>query len=69
MEKNKKKASLKDVASYVGVSTSLVSFVLNGKGRLHRVSEDTIAKIKKAAEKLNYQPNSLRKASGKGRAA
>ncbi|MBQ3710812.1 MAG: LacI family DNA-binding transcriptional regulator [Bacteroidales bacterium] len=67
MDKNKKKASLKDVASYVGVSTSLVSFVLNGKGRLHRVSEETIAKIKKAAEKLNYQPNSFAKSLREGK--
>lgn len=67
MTANKKHASLKDIASYVGVSTSLVSFVLNGKGRLHRVSEETIARINEAAAKLNYQPNIFAKSLREGK--
>ena len=67
MKTNKKNASLKDIANYVGVSTSLVSFVLNGKGRQHRVSEEMIEKINAAAETLNYQPNIFAKSLREGK--
>ena len=40
-----KKVLLKDIAGAVGVSTALVSFVLNGKGDEFRVGEDTARKI------------------------
>ena len=67
MNAGKKHASLKDIANYVGVSTALVSFVLNGKGRQHRVSEEMIKKIKAAAEALNYQPNIFAKSLREGK--
>lgn len=53
----KQKTSLKDIAINVGVSTSLVSYVLNNKYKENRVSEDTANKIRKAAKELNYYPN------------
>jgi len=52
-----RKTSLKDIANKVGVSTSLVSYVLNNKDRENRVSEETANKIRKAAKELNYFPN------------
>ena len=67
MVKKGKHASLKDIAQYVGVSTSLVSFVLNGKGRQHRVSEEMIKTINEAAQKLNYQPNTFAKSLREGK--
>ena len=67
MNTSKKHASLKDIANYVGVSTSLVSFVLNGKARQHRVSDEMVRKIKDAAEKLNYQPNIFAKSLREGK--
>ena len=56
----KKKISLKHIADKVGVSPSLVSYVLNGK-RTDRINEDTAAKIKKAAAALRYRPNQIAK--------
>lgn len=53
----KQKTSLKDIAIKVGVSTSLVSYVLNNKYKENRVSEDTANIIRKAAKELNYFPN------------
>lgn len=53
----KSKASLKDIAKKVGVSIPLVSYVLTGKGKENRVSEETAQKILKVAKELNYQPN------------
>ena len=42
-----RKTSLKDIASKVGVSASLVSYVLNNKDKENRVSKETANKIKK----------------------
>ncbi len=51
----KKKATIKDVAKYAGVSTAAVSYVLNGKES--RVSPDTVKKIHEAIHALHYIPN------------
>ena len=39
-----KKTSLNDIAKQLGVSKTLVSLVLNGKGREHRISEEICKK-------------------------
>lgn len=52
-----RKTSLKDIANKVGVSASLVSYVLNNKDKENRVAEETAKKIRKAAKELNYFPN------------
>lgn len=67
MTAGKSHASLKDIASHVGVSISLVSFVLNGKAREHRVSEEMVRKIEEAAAELNYQPNIFAKSLREGK--
>jgi LacI family transcriptional regulator len=54
-----KNVSIKDIARYVGVSTTTVSFVLNGKAKEKRISEELKNKILKAAAKLNYRPNQI----------
>ncbi|HJV78582.1 MAG TPA: substrate-binding domain-containing protein, partial [Paludibacter sp.] len=54
----KKNVSLKDIAEQVGVSTALVSYVLNNKLK-DRINKDVAAKIRKAAEDLNYRPNQI----------
>lgn len=48
--------TLKDVANRAGVSTSLVSYVLNGK---KTVRPETHARIIKAVKELDYRPNLL----------
>ncbi len=53
----KKRVSIKDIAEKVGVSTALVSYVLNGKEREARVGEEIAAKVRKVAAEMNYQPN------------
>ncbi|MBP1616613.1 MAG: transcriptional regulator, LacI family [Bacteroidetes bacterium] len=54
----KKRVSIKDIASDVGVSTALVSYVLNNK-KEGRISKEVAAKIKQAAIDLNYVPNQI----------
>jgi len=62
-----KKVSLKDIAQKAGVSTALVSYVLNGKEREARVGEVTAKEIKRIAQELNYQPNHLAKSLRSGK--
>src|SRR4051812_15043798 len=56
-----KRAGLKDIAQEVGVSTALVSYVLNNKEEEKRVGKEIAKKIRSAAKKLNYRPNQIAK--------
>ena len=62
-----KKVSLKDVARHVGVSTALVSYVINHKEKEARVSSEMVTKIRKAVAELNYQPNLIAKSLKSGK--
>jgi LacI family transcriptional regulator len=54
-----KKISLKDIARMAGVSTSTVSFVLNGKAVQMRISKPIADKVSEIAKKVGYQPNQV----------
>lgn len=54
-----KNISIKDIAQEVGVSTTTVSFVLNGKAKEKRISDDLKDKILQTAARLNYRPNQV----------
>lgn len=53
----KKKTSLADIAKALGVSKTLVSMVLNGKGNQNGINEDTQKRVWAKAKELNYKPN------------
>ena len=55
-----KKISLKDIAEAAGVSTALVSFVLNGKKKEYRVGEETAQRILKIANEMNYHKRHIK---------
>ena len=55
-----KKPSLKDIAREVGVSTALVSYVMNNL-REGRISKEIAQKIREVAQRLNYRPNQIAK--------
>ena len=61
------KVSLKDVAKHLGVSTALVSYVINGKEKEARVSDKMVKKIREAVAQLNYQPNQIAKSLKSGK--
>ena len=61
-----KRVSLKDIADKVGVSTALVSYVINGQEKEKRVGAEVVKKIKAAAEELNYMPNQIARSLRKG---
>lgn len=52
-----KKTSLKDIAKAMEVSVTTVSFVLNGKGKEKKISDDVIKKIQTYVKKIGYRPN------------
>jgi LacI family transcriptional regulator len=54
-----KRTSLNDIATKLGVSKTLVSFVLNGKGKEFRINEEICKKVQETAREMNYQPNRL----------
>ncbi|WP_319501483.1 LacI family DNA-binding transcriptional regulator [uncultured Draconibacterium sp.] len=58
---NEKRTSIKDLAASLGVSTALVSFVLNGKAKQHRISEEMAQRVIKKAKEMNYSPNLVAK--------
>jgi len=53
-----KKASLSDIARACGVSKTLVSLVLNGKGATVGINKETERRVVKKAEELDYKPSS-----------
>lgn len=62
-----KKTSLKDIAQHLGVSTALVSYVINNKEKEARVGPEMVKKIRKAVIDLNYQPNLIAKSLKSGK--
>ncbi len=62
-DKNKKRATLKDVAALANIGTGSVSRYLNGDPRLR---ESSIQKISEAIKQLNYVPNIAARNLAKG---
>lgn len=63
--------TIKDIAREAGVSTSLVSFVMNNqlKGKKHyRVSAETERKVLDVIERYGYQPNEMARTLRSGEA-
>jgi len=54
-----KKKSLNDIAKELGVSKTLVSFVLNNRGDEKSISKKTQASVLKLAKKYNFTPSFL----------
>lgn len=62
-----KKATSYDVAKLAGVSQATVSLVLSDKGTAFGISSETSTKVREAAARLSYYPNSLVRSIRKGR--
>lgn len=52
-----KKITLCDIAKRCGVSATVVSAVLNGRGQRSRCSAEKQQEIRRTAEEMNYRPN------------
>jgi LacI family transcriptional regulator len=63
----KKKITSKDIAEELGVSRSVVSFVLNGKNKEMRISDKLTERVLKHVGARNYQMNHLAQSLKTGR--
>lgn len=54
-----KRVSLGDVAESLGVSKTLVSFVINGMAKEKGISKSTTEKVMKKVKELSYHPNNF----------
>jgi len=55
------KMSIKSIAETLQISTATVSYILNGKSKEKRISNELSQRVLKYAEEHNYQPNQLAK--------
>jgi LacI family transcriptional regulator len=53
----RKRTSLKDLAAYLGLSQTTVSFVLNDAPLAKNLTEETRRRVLEAARKFNYRPS------------
>lgn len=54
---NKRRVSLKEIAAKAGVSSALVSMVLNGKSKKYGIGEEATKRVLQIAREMNYSPN------------
>lgn len=55
----KKKLSITDIAKHLGISITTISFILNGRAKEKRISDDVVERVLKATEELGYKPSAL----------
>jgi LacI family transcriptional regulator len=63
----KKISSIVDIARELNVSITTISFILNGKAREKRISNELVEKVLKYVEEVNYVPNQLAKSLRTGK--
>lgn len=62
-----KRHSIKDIAEKLNVSITTVSFVLNGKAKEKRISNEVAQKILEYSKEIGYKPNHLAKSLRTGK--
>ena len=65
--KSQSRTTLIQVAERAGVSPTTASLVLCGKASKHRISEETLDRVQRAAQELDYAPNLLVRSMQRGR--
>ncbi|WP_158828592.1 LacI family DNA-binding transcriptional regulator [Mucilaginibacter lacusdianchii] len=55
----KKKLSINDIATQLGISITTVSFILNGRAQEKRISEKLVKRVQEFVQEVNYKPSSL----------
>jgi LacI family transcriptional regulator len=62
-----KRIVIGDIAKQLNVSITTVSFILNGKAKEKRISDDLANRVLKYVKKVNYSPNHLAKSLRTGK--
>lgn len=65
--RHKNRTTLSDVARQAGVSTATASLVLGGKAEKLRISDETLQRVQRIADELDYTPNLLVRSLQRGR--
>lgn len=55
----KKKTSIKDIANALGISITTVSFILNGRAKEKRISDELTRKVEEYIAEIGYKPSYL----------
>ncbi|WP_183568253.1 LacI family DNA-binding transcriptional regulator [Mucilaginibacter sp. SP1R1] len=63
----KKKLSIVDIANSLSISKTTVSFILNGRAREKRISDELVERVLKYVKEVGYKPNSLAKSLRTGK--
>ncbi len=63
----KKTLSIVDISKQLNISKSTISFILNGKSKEKRISDQTTQKVLKFVEEVGYKPNLLAKSFRTGK--
>ena len=63
----KKVLSIIDISKQLNISQSTISFILNGKSKEKRISDQTTQKVLKFVEEVGYKPNLLAKSFRTGK--
>ena len=61
------KPSISDIAKKLNISITTVSFILNGKAKEKRISDEVVSKVLKHVEKVGYRPNQFAQSLRTGR--
>ncbi|EHQ29508.1 LacI family DNA-binding transcriptional regulator [Mucilaginibacter paludis] len=64
---SKKKLSINDIANELQVAKSTVSFILNGKAKEKRISDELTARVLEFVKEKGYQPNQLAQSLSTGK--
>jgi len=62
-----KKLSIRDIAEELKISKTTISFILNGKAKENRISDNLVNKVLKYVEERDYKPNQLAKSLSTGK--
>lgn len=63
----KKKPSIRDIAGYFNISKTTVSFILNGKAKEYRISDDLSKKVLDFVAEHKFEPNLLAQSLSTGK--
>lgn len=55
----KKRVSIKDIAAKFQVSAATISYIMNGKAKEKRISDDLTQRVLKLIEEIDYRPSQL----------
>lgn len=62
-----KRLSIRDIANELNISKTTISFILNGKAKEKRISDELTERVMKHVEQRAYKPNQLAKSLSTGK--